>query len=110
MLKSVSMQSNDEKDSPSASIGGGGKNNEVEIKNTNSGIPAILPDEDDDVVLFEYNDDGEEDLKATLKKLRKDLKAEKAKTQEYLTSWQMERADFINYKKDEIERSGLTVS
>ncbi len=56
--------------------------------------------EEDDVVQFEYNADGEEDLKATLKKLRKDLKEEKVKAQEYLTLLQRERADFLNFKKD----------
>jgi len=58
----------------------------------------------EDVVDFEYNADGEEDLKATLKKLRADLKQANTEKQEYLTNWQKERADFINYKKDELSR------
>ncbi len=58
----------------------------------------------DDVVEFVFNADGEEDLKATLKKLRKDLKEEKAKSMEYLTNWQRERADFQNFKKGESDR------
>ena len=33
-----------------------------------------LIEEEDDIVEFVYNADGEEDLKATLKKTRKDLK------------------------------------
>ncbi len=65
--------------------------------------PTIEPE--DDVVEFVFNDDGEEDLKATLKKLRKDLKETKAKEAEYLTALQRERADFINYKKDDLERA-----
>lgn len=97
------MQANDDEIKKDENPPAGGKD-------SNSGIPAILPDEEEDVVEFEYNADGEEDLKATLKKLRKDLKAEKTKSQEYLTSWQRERADFLNYKKDEMERSGRTVS
>lgn len=60
--------------------------------------------EDDDVVEFVFNDDGEEDLKATLKKFRKDLKDAKKEKEEYLTNWQRERADFVNYKKDEATR------
>ena len=60
---------------------------------------------DDEVVEFEYNEDGEEDLKKTLKKLRGDLKQAKKEKEEYLTGWQKERADFANYKKDETERS-----
>lgn len=58
----------------------------------------------DDVVEFVFNADGEEDLKATLKKLRKDLKEEKTKSMEYLTNWQRERADFQNFKKGESDR------
>ena len=72
-------------------------------------MPAGFPTEDladeDDVVEFVYNADGEEDLKATLKKLRKDLKQTTLEKQEYLTSWQRERADFMNYRKTEIEHN-----
>ena len=57
-----------------------------------------------EVLEFEFNEDGEEDLKKTLKKLRADLKTCKAEKEEYLTGWQKERADFINYKKQEEER------
>ncbi len=65
---------------------------------------------DDDVVEFVFDDNGEEDIKATLKKLRKDLKeAQKEKT-EYLTNWQRERADFTNYKKDEQSRRESTLA
>ena len=59
---------------------------------------------DEDVVEFEYNEDGEEDLKKTLKKLREDLKEARKQKEEYLTGWQKERADFANYKKDEQAR------
>lgn len=57
-----------------------------------------------EVVEFEFNEDGEEDLKKTLKKLRADLKTCKAEKEEYLTGWQKERADFVNYKKQEDDR------
>lgn len=63
-----------------------------------------LPAEDD-VVEFEYNADGEEDLKKTLKKLRADLKQAKAEKEEYLTGWQKERAGFVNYRKEEEDRN-----
>ncbi|HEV7424593.1 MAG TPA: nucleotide exchange factor GrpE, partial [Candidatus Paceibacterota bacterium] len=56
---------------------------------------------------FEFNDDGEEDLKKTLKKLRADLKACKSEKEEYLTGWQKERAEFVNYKKGEDDRKGM---
>ncbi|MBU0611986.1 nucleotide exchange factor GrpE [Patescibacteria group bacterium] len=59
---------------------------------------------DSEVVEFEFNDDGEEDLKKTLKKIRADLKTCKKEKQEYLTGWQKERADFANYKKQEDDR------
>lgn len=62
-------------------------------------------DTEDEILEFEFNDDGEEDLKKTLKKLRADLKIAKKEKEEYLTGWQKERADFANYKKDEAERN-----
>ena len=62
-----------------------------------------LPEEDD-VVEFEFNEDGEEDLKKTLKKFRADLKVCKKEKEEYLTGWQKERAEFLNYKKQEDAR------
>ena len=52
-----------------------------------------LPAEDVEVEEFEFNDDGEEDLKKTLKKFRADLKICKAAKEEYLTGWQKERAE-----------------
>jgi len=38
--------------------------------------------------------------------LKKQLEESKAKCEEYLNGWKRERADFINYKKDEMERIG----
>jgi len=65
----------------------------------------IEPEQNDSEVLeFEFNDDGEEDLKKTLKKFRADLKQLKKEKEEYLTGWQKERADFLNYRKQEDER------
>ncbi|MFA6586197.1 MAG: nucleotide exchange factor GrpE [Candidatus Paceibacterota bacterium] len=60
--------------------------------------------DESEVLEFEFNEDGEEDLKKTIKKLRADLKACKLEKEEYLTGWQKERADFINYKKQEEDR------
>ena len=69
------------------------------------------PEDEAEVLEFEFNDDGEEDLKKTLKKFRADLKACKKENYEinttsieYLTGWQKERAEFINYKKQEEDR------
>lgn len=63
--------------------------------------------DDSDIVEFEYNEDGEEDLKKTLKKLRNDLKQAKKEKEEYLVGWQKERADFANYKKQEEDRKAM---
>jgi molecular chaperone GrpE len=59
---------------------------------------------EEEIVEFEFNEDGEEDLKKTLKKLRADLKQVKTEKEEYLTGWQKERADFVNYRKQEEDR------
>jgi len=68
-------------------------------------IPEIPSEPDNSEVLeFEFNDDGEEDIKKTLKKFRNSLKACEAEKGEYLTGWQKERAEFANYRKQEDER------
>ena len=38
--------------------------------------------------------------------VKKQLEGAKAKCEEYLNGWKRERADFLNYKKDEMERIG----
>ena len=38
--------------------------------------------------------------------VNKELEDAKAKCEEYLNGWKRERADFLNYKKDEMERIG----
>jgi molecular chaperone GrpE len=63
--------------------------------------------ENSEVLEFEFNDDGEEDLKKTLKKFRADLKQCKAEKEEYLTGWQKERAEFVNYRKQEDDRKAI---
>lgn len=68
---------------------------------------SLTPEEDSEILEFEFNDDGEEDLKKTLKKFRADLKQAQKEKQEYLTGWQKERADFANYKKGEDDRRGM---
>jgi molecular chaperone GrpE len=40
-----------------------------------------------------------------VEELKKDLEEAKAKCEEYLNGWKRERADFLNYKKDEMARS-----
>ncbi len=63
-------------------------------------------DEIKDDVVFEETAEGEGEAlsKDKIKKLREELKAAQAEKTDYLTNWQKERADFINYKKAEDER------
>jgi len=52
----------------------------------------------------------EEDIKIEdMELLKKDLEDTKAKCEEYLNGWKRERADFLNYKKDEMERIGQLI-
>lgn len=60
--------------------------------------------DESEVLEFEFNEDGEEDLKKTIKKLRADIKELRKEKEEYLTGWQKERANFANYKKNEEDR------
>ena len=46
------------------------------------------------------------DINTEARQLQKDLADAKAKCEEYLNGWKRERADFLNYKKDEMERIG----
>ncbi len=41
-----------------------------------------------------------------VEELKKQLGEAKTKCEEYLNGWKRERADFLNYKKDEMERIG----
>jgi molecular chaperone GrpE len=67
----------------------------------------IKKEDTSEVLEFEFNEDGEEDLKKTIKKLRADLKTCKDEKDEYLLGWQKERADFSNYKKQEDDRKSM---
>lgn len=79
------------------------KNLNKEIKNDLLNEDSPIKDESE-VLEFEFNEDGEEDLKKTIKKLRSELKDCKKEKDEYLIGWQKERADFVNYKKQEEDR------
>lgn len=65
------------------------------------------PENEAEILEFEFNEDGEEDLKKTLKKFRGDLKSCKLEKEEYLTGWQKERAEFANYRKEEDNRKAM---
>jgi molecular chaperone GrpE len=77
---------------------------ELDPKKPENEAHIETPEDEDDVVEFVFTADGEEDLKATLKKLRKDLKDARAEKMDYLTQLQRERADFQNFKKAESDR------
>ena len=47
-----------------------------------------------------------DDVNTDTERVKKELLEAKAKCEEYLNGWKRERADFINYKKDEMERIG----
>lgn len=63
-------------------------------------------DDSIDDVVFEETPEGEGEAHSQdkIKKLKADLKEEKSKSAEYLLNWQKERADFVNYKKEELAR------
>lgn len=67
---------------------------------------SIPMNEEENDVIFEETAEGEGEAmsKDKIKKLRDELKAANAEKMENLTNWQRERADFLNYKKDELTR------
>ena len=56
--------------------------------------------ENEDVVFEETNEEGEVDTRATIKKLRENIKKLEKEKQEYLDLSQRTRADYVNFKKD----------
>ncbi len=53
---------------------------------------------------------AQEDIKIDeVEEIKKQLEEAKVKCEEYLNGWKRERADFLNYKKDEMERIGQLV-
>jgi molecular chaperone GrpE len=75
---------------------------------------AHMKDESEEIiddVVFEDTAEGEGEAlsKDKIKKLRDDLKAANAEKTDYLTNWQKERADFINFKKGEDERKKQSI-
>ena len=50
-----------------------------------------------------------EEKNINIEKLRKELDEAKKKCEEYLDGWTRERADFLNHKKEEMERIGIMI-
>jgi len=82
-------------------------NNEEEKEIPTVSDDSVDLDDEEEVVEFEFNDDGKEDLMKTIKKLKSDLRIIKKEKEEYLNGWQKERADFANYKKQEDDRKTM---
>lgn len=75
--------------------------NDNEIEQTD--LPAQAGNVDD-VSFEEVNEEGETDVKTTIKKLREKIKKLESEKQEYLDLSQRTRADYANFKK-EVEAS-----
>lgn len=72
--------------------------NEDEVKN----IPDTEEEIDtaDEIAFEEVNEDGEMDVKATIKKLREKIKKLEQEKKDYLSGWQRANADYANFKKE----------
>ena len=53
---------------------------------------------------------AEKETKQNLEELKKKIEESEKQKSEYLAGWQRARADFLNYKKEEIQRVGELVS
>ena len=75
---------------------------EIEEKNDSEMTETIENTDDmtDDLTFEELHEDGEVDIKATLKKLRLKIKTLEQEKKEYLGGWQRAQADYANFKKE----------
>lgn len=55
-------------------------------------------------IKYEENEEEKMNIEKKIKKLKEKLKTCQKEKEQYLSGWQRERADFINYKKDEDNR------
>lgn len=87
-------------------------------KINNEELIESASEEDSEILEFEYNEDpegkqasygagGEEELVKKVLKLKAELKQARKEKEEYLVGWQKERADFMNYKKQEEDRKSM---
>lgn len=74
-------------------------NNEQEEKDIKNEEDADT-EETQDVSFEEVNEEGEVDVKTTIKKLREKIKKLESEKQEYLDISQRTRADYVNFKKE----------
>lgn len=75
--------------------------NEPELENLKN------HENEDDVSFEEVNEEGEVDVKTTIKKLREKIKKLESEKQEYLDLSQRTRADYVNFKK-EVDENRIT--
>lgn len=76
------------------------KNNTETTNSSTNQEETETTDEVEDVSFEEINEDGEVDVRATVKKLREKIKKLEGEKQEYLDLSQRTRADYANYKKE----------
>src|SRR3989344_6210145 len=71
-------------------------------------VQEVMKNDKDKEKEIEFIEDEESpvgvDLSEKLKRAKEKLKVCEKEKQEYLDNWQRERADFLNYKKDESAR------
>ena len=77
-------------------------NNDITQEETTeqSNIKQEQAEEVEDVSFEEVNDEGELDVKKTIKKLREKIKKLESEKQEYLDQSLRTRADYVNFKKE----------
>jgi molecular chaperone GrpE len=63
--------------------------------------------EEEEILDFDFDENTEESMKKTLKKLKVNLNVCKKEKEEYLNGWQKERAEFVNYRKQEENRKTM---
>ena len=76
------------------------KNNELPEDVIKEDIVEELADTADEISFEDVNDEGEVDVKTTIKKLREKIKKLESEKQEYLDLSQRTRADYANFKKE----------
>ena len=73
----------------------------------NDPIKLVVEPEVDDIEFESYNDDSPGGLSSSpeekIKKLKEKLKQTEKEKQEYLDGWQRSKADFVNFKKREVD-------
>lgn len=73
---------------------------EQEINKEVSPETPVTTETPDDVEFEEVNEEGEVDIKASLKKLKEKVKKLEQEKTEYMNAWTRAQADYLNFKKE----------